>query len=80
MENQFITSTIMTDIQEFTEKYIDSKTVTFYLINVYNNFSRQKWIIEKRYSEFEKLYKNLSNLLPSIPQIPGKSIFKIKSG
>ena len=79
MENQLITSTIMTDIQEFTEKYIDSKTVTFYLINVYDNFSRQKWKIEKRYSEFEKLYKNLSNLLPSIPQIPGKSIFKIKS-
>ena len=79
MENQFITSTIMTDIQEFTEKYIDSKTVTFYLINVYDNFSRQKWIIEKRYSEFEKLYKNLSNLLPSIPQIPGKSMFKITS-
>ena len=41
MENQLITSTIMTDIQEFTEKYIDSKTVTFYLINVYDNFSKQ---------------------------------------
>ena len=79
MENQFITSTIMTDIQEFTEKYIDSKTVTFYLINVYDNFSKQKWTIEKRYSEFEKLHKNLSSIISSIPEIPGKTIFKIKS-
>jgi WD40 repeat protein len=77
MEDQMITSTIMTDVPEFIEKYVDSKTVTFYTINVYDNFSKQKWVLEKRYSEFENLHKNLSKLLPSIPPIPGKSLFKI---
>ena len=77
MEDQMITSTIMTDVPEFVEKYVDSKTVTFYNINVYDNFSKQKWVLEKRYSEFETLHKNISKLLPSIPPIPGKSLFKI---
>ena len=58
-EPQFITSTIMVDIPEFTEKYIDGKTVTFYTINVNDNFSKQKWTIDKRYSEFEQLHKEL---------------------
>jgi hypothetical protein len=76
-EPQFITSTIMIDIPEFTEKYIEGKTVTFYTVNVNDNFSKQKWTVEKRYSEFEQLHKDLVKLLPNIPPIPGKSIFKI---
>ena len=63
MEDQMITSTIMTDVPEFIEKYVDSKTVTFYTINVYDNFSKQKWVLEKRYSEFENLHKNILMLL-----------------
>ena len=59
-EPQVITSTIMVDISKFEEKYISSKMVTFFTINVYDNFSRKKWSLLKRYSEFESLHKNLS--------------------
>ena len=54
-EPQMITSTIMVDISNFEEKYISSKVVTFFNINVYDNFSRTKWVLSKRYSEFEAL-------------------------
>ena len=78
-EEQLITSTIMIDISEFNEKYIGGKVVTFFTINVYDNFSRKKWVLSKRYSEFETLHKNLAKLIPNVPTIPGKSFFKIKS-
>ena len=78
-EPQIITSTIMVDISEFQEKYIGGKVVTFYTINVYDNFSRKKWVLSKRYSEFEALHKKLSKLIPNVPTIPGKSLFKMKS-
>ena len=78
-EEQLITSTIMIDISEFHEKYIGGKVVTFFTINVYDNFSRKKWTLSKRYSEFEALHKNLAKLIPNVPTIPGKSFFKIKS-
>ena len=74
-----ITSTIMIDIVDFQEKYIGGKVVTFYTVNVYDNYSRKKWILSKRYSEFEALHKNLAKLFPNVPSIPGKSLFKIKS-
>ena len=78
-EPQVITSTIMVDISEFQEKYIGGKVVTFYTVNVYDNFSRKKWVLSKRYSEFEALHKNLSKLIANVPTIPGKSLFKVKS-
>ena len=74
-EQQVITSTIMVDISDFQEKYIGGKVVTFYTVNVYDNFSRKKWTLSKRYSEFQNLHKNLSKLIPNVPSIPGKSIF-----
>ena len=78
-EQQVITSTIMVDISEFQEKYIESKVVTFYTVNVYDNFSRKKWTLSKRYSEFEALHKNLTKLIANVPTIPGKSFFKLTS-
>ena len=74
-----ITSTIMIDISDFQEKYIDGKVITFYTVNVYDNYSRKKWVLSKRYSEFEQLHKNLKKLMPNVPTIPGKSFFKVKS-
>ena len=78
-EPQIITSTIMVDISNFEEKYIGTKLVTFFNLNIYDNFSRKKWTLAKRYSEFELLHKNLSQLIPNVPTIPGKSLFKITS-
>ena len=79
MTEQLITSTIMIDISDFKEKYIGGKVVTFYTVNVYDNYSRKKWTLSKRYSEFESLHKNLSKLISNVPTIPGKTLFKMKS-
>ena len=77
MTDEYITSTISAEIPEFTEKYVDGKTITFYKVNITNNFSKQTWTLEKRYSEFEYLYKTLTKIVPNVPPIPGKSVFKV---
>ena len=74
----YVASTIEVTINDFGEKYIDGKTVTFYKIEIYDNYSKEKWVLEKRYSEIDLLHKNLSKLYPNIPPMPGKTLFKIK--
>lgn len=53
--------------------------MTFFNIEIYNNYSKNKWQLEKRYSEFSDLYEKLAKLLPNVPKMPGKTIFKIKA-
>ena len=77
MTDEYITSTISAEIPEFLEKYVDGKTITFYKVNITNNFSKQNWTLEKRYSEFEYLYKTLVAIVPNVPIIPGKSLFRV---
>ena len=80
MSDEFtISSTISLLIPSFSEKYIEKKTVTFYNIDVVNNYSRQKWQLEKRYSEFEVLHASLLKLFTNVPKIPSKSLFKVSS-
>ena len=79
MSEDYVASTIEITIKEFFEKYIDSKTVTFYKIEVYDNYSKERWILEKRYSEIDFLHKTLTKLYPNIPPMPGKTLFKIKN-
>ena len=78
MEDVYLSSTLQVTIPEFFEKYIDGKTVTFYKINIYDNYSKENWTLEKRYSEIDTLHKTLSKLYPNIPPMPGKTLFKIK--
>ena len=74
----YLFSTLQITITEFFEKYVEGKTVTFYKIEVYDNYSKDSWILEKRYSEIDTLHKTLSKLYPNIPPMPGKTLFKIK--
>ena len=74
----YLQSTLQISIPEFFEKYIDGKTVTFYKIEVYDIYSKENWILEKRYSEIDILHKTLSKLYPNIPPMPGKTLFKVK--
>ena len=74
----YLQSTLQIAITEFFEKYVDGKTVTFYKIEVYDIYSKENWILEKRYSEIDALHKTLSKLYPNIPPMPGKTLFKIK--
>ena len=74
----YLQSTLQISIPEFFEKYVDGKTVTFYKIEVYDIYSKENWILEKRYSEIDILHKTLSKLYPNIPPMPGKTLFKVK--
>ena len=74
----YLQSTLQISISEFFEKYVDGKIVTFYKVEVYDNYSKENWILEKRYSEIDALHKTLSKLYPNIPPMPGKTLFKIK--
>ena len=51
MTDDYVASTLEIRINEFFEKYIESKTVTFYKIEVYDNYSKEKWELDKRYSD-----------------------------
>ena len=42
MTDDYVASTIEITITEFFEKYIDSKTVTFYKLEIYDNYSKEK--------------------------------------
>ena len=76
--SDFLQSNLEIKINEFFEKYVDGKTVTFYKIEVYDIYSKENWILEKRYSEIDILHKTLSKLYPNIPPMPGKTLFKVK--
>lgn len=77
MTNNYVETTISIEIPEFSEKYVNSKLITFFSIEVLNNYSQQRWKIEKRYSEFESLHKSLVVIVPNVPSIPGKSLLKL---
>ena len=79
MTEDYVASTLEITINEFFEKYIESKTVTFYKLELYDNYSKEKWVLEKRYSEIDYLHRALTKLYPNIPPMPGKTLFKIKS-
>ncbi len=56
---------------------MEKKPVTFYNIEVANNFSKTKWSILKRYNDFKDVHAAITKLYPSCPSIPGKSFFKV---
>ena len=79
MTDNYVASTIEISINQFFEKYIESKTVTFYKLEIYDNYSKERWELDKRYSEIDYLHKTLTKLYPNIPPMPGKTLFKIKN-
>jgi WD40 repeat protein len=78
-DSQLINSTLTISVPTFTDKTIDKKNVTFYNVEVYNNFSKQRWSLEKRYNEFNELRDKMVKLLPNLPSLPGKTMFKVTS-
>ena len=78
-ETECITSTISISIPEYENKYIGNKNVTFYRIKVIDYFKKTSWTLDKRYSEFESLYKSLQEIFSQVPQTPGKTLFKVSS-
>ena len=78
MSEDYVSSTSETTTNKFTNK-TNRKDITFYEIEVNDNYSKERWILEKRYSEIDFLYKTLTNLYPNISPKPRKTLFKIKN-
>lgn len=67
------------DVPSFTERKIDGgkNNVVFYNVVVGFQKNNKTWTLEKRYSQFDELDKNLKETHPNMPVMPGKTIFKL---
>ena len=74
-----LTAILGVTVQSYSEKYIEGKTATFYLIELISHISQKTWTIEKRYSEFKLIHDKLKKIFPRIPTIPGKTFTKVTS-
>lgn len=72
-------SIIKATVHSFQEKYIESKTVTFFNIDILNIISNLKWTVEKRYSDFQQMNDVIMKTYPNVPFLPGSSLFKVTS-
>lgn len=61
------------------ERKVDgSKTnVVFYKMVLGFQKNNKRWVLEKRYSEFDALDKVLRESYSSLPSLPGKTLFKL---
>ena len=74
-----LTAILGITVQSYSEKYIDGKTATFYLVELISHLTQKTWTMEKRYSEFYAIHDKLKKIFPRIPSIPGKTLTKITS-
>jgi WD40 repeat protein len=74
-----LTAIIGITIKSFSEKYVSSKTVTFYEVEITSHITQKAWTVERRYNEFKVLHASLSKIYINLPTIPGTSFFKITS-
>ena len=79
IKDETMQSLILVSIPRFIEKVISGKTVTFFEVSLFNNYSKISWVLEKRYSEFHDLHIILNKLYPKCPQIPGKTFLNMSS-
>lgn len=73
------TSLLGIAITSYHEKYLEKKTVTFYNIECESHITERKWTLEKRYSDFKTMRDNMLKLIPSMPDFPGTTFFKVSS-
>ena len=74
-----LTAILGIELKSYSEKYVEGKTATFYLIELISHVTNKTWTIEKRYSEFKTIYDKLYKIFPRLPSIPGKTLTKITS-
>ena len=65
------------DVPNFTERKDAGATVVFYNVVVGFQKNNKSWTLQKRYYEFDGLDKNLREIHPNMPSLPGKTIFKL---
>ncbi len=72
----YLTSTIKASVTGFKENKSEKDAIYFTLeVESRDN----KWYLEKRFSEFDNLWKGLKNSYHNLPVLPSKSfLFKMK--
>ena len=73
----FLTSPITASINEYVDKNIDNSQVIFYRIKVTDHINNKSWNVERRYNDFVNIHKKLSINFSDMPNIPGKTFFKV---
>jgi hypothetical protein len=53
------------------------KQVTFYKVQV--RAGDNVWTLERRFSEFDTMHKDLAKMVASVPEMPPKTYFKLTS-
>ena len=74
-----LTAILGITVLSYSEKYVDKKTATFYLVELKSHITQKTWNIEKRYSEFKTIHDTLKKIFPRLPSIPGITLFKVTS-
>jgi hypothetical protein len=74
-----LTANLGISVLSYSEKYVESKKATFYLIELKSNVTSKTWTIEKRYSEFKTIHDKLAKIFPRLPSIPGITLFRVTS-
>lgn len=71
-----LSASFKVEISEWKPSAIDPNVI-YYIVEILK-YNQDKWTVEKRYSEFDDLNKNLKKMFVNLPSLPGKSLFKIK--
>ena len=74
-----LTAILGISVLSYSEKYVESKTATFYLVELKSHITSKTWTLEKRYSEFKTIHDKLRKIFPRLPSIPGITLFKVTS-
>jgi hypothetical protein len=67
------------EIPTFEEKRVDGGkgTVVFFKMVIGFTKNNRRWTILKRYSDFDNLNTLIQRMYPNLPQLPGKTLFKL---
>ena len=66
------------DIPSYEMRMPDGKNnVVFYKVHIGFTKNNKKWVMNKRYSEFDTLDKSIKDNYPNLPSLPAKTFFKL---
>jgi hypothetical protein len=65
------------EINSYEERMIGNKNVVFYKVQIGFTKNNRKWILTKRYSEFDDLNKHIKDMYPNLPSLPAKTWVKM---